>query len=85
MEAEADKTMLLSRCPVMEDRCGDRSTVRVALMEAGCPNQERTSSMESLAIRAFRPVDRIAAGLLVPYAVWVAFASVLNFMICRMN
>ncbi len=38
-----------------------------------------------LTIRAFRPVDRLAAGLLVPYAVWVAFASVLNFTIWRMN
>ncbi len=38
-----------------------------------------------LTIRAFRPVDRVAAGLLVPYAAWVAFASVLNFTIWRMN
>jgi translocator protein len=38
-----------------------------------------------LTIRAFRPVDRTAAWLLVPYAAWVAFASVLNFTIWRMN
>ncbi len=38
-----------------------------------------------LTIRAFRPVDRVAALLLVPYAAWVAFASVLNFAIWRMN
>ncbi len=38
-----------------------------------------------LTIRSFWTVDRIAAALLVPYAVWVAFASVLNFVIWRMN
>ncbi len=38
-----------------------------------------------LTIRAFHPVDRIAALLLVPYAAWVGFASVLNFTIWWMN
>lgn len=38
-----------------------------------------------LTIRAFRPVDRIAGLLLVPYAAWVGFASVLNFTIWRLN
>ncbi len=38
-----------------------------------------------LTIKAFRPVDRVAACLMVPYAVWVAFASVLNFTIWRLN
>ncbi len=38
-----------------------------------------------LTIRAFWPVDRIAGGLMIPYAGWVAFASVLNFAIWRMN
>ena len=38
-----------------------------------------------LTIRAFRPVDKVAAFLLVPYAAWVGFASVLNFTIWWMN
>lgn len=38
-----------------------------------------------LTIRAFWPVDRVGAGLLIPYAVWVGFASVLNGAIWRMN
>lgn len=38
-----------------------------------------------LTIRAFRRVDRVAALLMVPYAVWVTFASVLNFTIWRIN
>ena len=29
-------------------------------------------------IRAFRPINRIASKLLLPYAAWVAFASLLN-------
>lgn len=29
-------------------------------------------------IVAFRPLDRIAAWLMVPYAIWVAYASALN-------
>lgn len=36
-------------------------------------------------IRAFRTVDRGAAMLLIPYALWVTFASVLNFAIWRLN
>ncbi len=33
----------------------------------------------------FWRVDRIAGGLMAPYAVWVAFASYLNFMLWRLN
>ena len=36
-------------------------------------------------IRRFWPLDRLAAALLVPYAVWVAFAAVLNAEIWRLN
>jgi tryptophan-rich sensory protein len=34
---------------------------------------------------AFRPIDRIAAWLLVPYILWVGFATVLNIAIWRLN
>jgi len=34
---------------------------------------------------AFRRIDRLAAALLVPYALWVAFAAVLNVAIWRLN
>ena len=33
----------------------------------------------------FRPLDRPAAWLLAPYAAWVAFATVLNFALWRLN
>jgi tryptophan-rich sensory protein len=33
----------------------------------------------------FRPIDRIAAWLLAPYAAWVAFATLLNFALWRLN
>lgn len=36
-------------------------------------------------IRAFWRVDRIAGALLVPYVGWVAFASMLNWTIWRLN
>jgi translocator protein len=36
-------------------------------------------------MRAFWPVDRCAALLLLPYAAWVAFAAALNFAIWQMN
>ena len=36
-------------------------------------------------IVAFHPVDKTAAYLLVPYALWVAFAAVLNFRVWRLN
>jgi tryptophan-rich sensory protein len=36
-------------------------------------------------IRTFHRVDRPAAWLLVPYAAWVAFATVLNAAIVRLN
>lgn len=34
---------------------------------------------------AFRSIDRIAAWLLVPYALWVGFAAALNIAIWRLN
>ncbi|MDP1963935.1 MAG: TspO/MBR family protein [Reyranella sp.] len=34
---------------------------------------------------AFRSIDRIAALLLVPYVLWVAFAAILNIAIWRLN
>lgn len=39
----------------------------------------------AIAIRAFRPIDRVAAALLVPYALWVGYATVLNAAIYAMN
>ncbi len=36
-------------------------------------------------LRAFWRVDRIAGALLIPYAAWVAFATVLNWAIWQMN
>jgi translocator protein len=36
-------------------------------------------------IRVFRPASRAAAWLLVPYLLWVSFATVLNFTLWRMN
>jgi tryptophan-rich sensory protein len=33
----------------------------------------------------FRPIDRVAAWLLVPYAAWVAVATLLNFALWRLN
>jgi tryptophan-rich sensory protein len=34
---------------------------------------------------SFARVDRIAAGLLLPYLLWVAFATVLNGVLWRLN
>ncbi len=34
---------------------------------------------------AFRPIDRLAALLMAPYALWVGFAIVLNIAIWRLN
>ena len=42
-------------------------------------------SFIALNIRAFYPVSRIAAYLLVPYLVWVSFATYLNGYITFMN
>jgi tryptophan-rich sensory protein len=36
-------------------------------------------------IRAFAPVSRPAAALLLPYALWVGFATALNIAIWRLN
>ena len=36
-------------------------------------------------IRWFKIVNNLAAYLLVPYAIWVAFAAILNFEIWRLN
>lgn len=33
----------------------------------------------------FRPIDRVAAWLLTPYAAWVAFATLLNLALWRLN
>jgi benzodiazapine receptor len=33
----------------------------------------------------FAPISRLAAGLMVPYLLWVAFAAVLNFKIWSLN
>ena len=38
-----------------------------------------------MTIRAFWPVSRLAAGLLIPYLIWVSFASVLNVAIWQLN
>lgn len=38
-----------------------------------------------LTLTAFRPVNRAAAWLLVPYLAWVSFAAVLNFTLWRLN
>ncbi len=38
-----------------------------------------------MTIRAFWPISRLAAGLLVPYLLWVSFASVLNVGIWQLN
>lgn len=38
-----------------------------------------------LCIRAFHPIDRWAAYLLVPYVLWVSFATVLNASIWLLN
>lgn len=36
-------------------------------------------------IAAFRRLDRLAAGLQLPYLLWVSFAGCLNYMIWRLN
>lgn len=42
-------------------------------------------AMILVTIRCFRPLDQASAYLLVPYAAWVAFATVLNVAIWRLN
>lgn len=36
-------------------------------------------------IKAFSKINKLAAWLLVPYLLWVSFASLLNFYICILN
>lgn len=36
-------------------------------------------------IRLFRPIDRVAAGLLLPYIAWVCYATALNAAILYLN
>ncbi len=38
-----------------------------------------------LTIKYFYPISKLAAYLLVPYILWVSFASVLNLMIILLN
>ncbi len=38
-----------------------------------------------LTARRFWKVDRFAAGLMIPYLLWIAFASALNYEIYRLN
>lgn len=38
-----------------------------------------------LTIKAFQPISKLAANLLVPYILWVSFASLLNLMIVILN
>ena len=38
-----------------------------------------------LSIIKFRPISKPASNLLIPYLLWVSFASVLNFAIWRLN
>jgi tryptophan-rich sensory protein len=42
-------------------------------------------AMILVTVRRFWSLDRLAAALLVPYAVWVAFATVLNAAIWHLN
>jgi len=42
-------------------------------------------AMIVLTIIAFGRMDHLAAGLMLPYALWVAFATVLNVSIWRLN
>ena len=42
-------------------------------------------AMILLTTRHFQGVDRPAAALMLPYAAWVAFATILNFSIWRLN
>jgi len=41
--------------------------------------------MIAVTVQAFRPVDPVAAGLLLPYLAWVTFATVLNATLWRLN
>ncbi len=38
-----------------------------------------------LTIRAFLPINKVAAWLLIPYLMWVSFASILNAAIVWLN
>ncbi|GAB1428648.1 hypothetical protein MASR2M17_20780 [Aminivibrio sp.] len=38
-----------------------------------------------ITIFAFRKIRPLAAGLMIPYVLWVTFAAVLNFITWRLN
>ena len=42
-------------------------------------------AIRSYYVLAFRPVSPLAAGLLLPYLLWVAFATALNLALWRLN
>jgi tryptophan-rich sensory protein len=56
-------------------RLGAAATVEVVLLAA----------LVAATILAFRRHSRLAAALLVPYLLWVAFAAVLTFVLWRAN
>jgi len=57
-----------------------RHAIGAALVEIGV-----LWAVIAATILAFRPRDRLAMRLLLPYLAWVSFAAVLNFAIWRLN
>ncbi len=39
----------------------------------------------ALSIVKFQKVDKLSASLLIPYILWVSFASILNFAVWQLN